>query len=140
MYIKPFTTVVDWQEIDVSWKYLLCFIFVDTAFLLGTAEFLGVSFLSVFIYITALAKNDNKVFCWLKVIIIFLEISIGYSLLLCFVLFCFFVSGCCQVHASNTAAAPLSKNAVSAFQISCELLSFTLKDSWRNYQMINALP
>ncbi len=27
--------------------------------------------------------------------------------------------------------APLSKNAVSAFQISCTLLSFTLKDSWR---------
>ena len=28
-------------------------------------------------------------------------------------------------------SAPLSKNALSAFQISCKLLSFTLKDSWR---------
>ncbi len=28
---------------------------------------------------------------------------------------------------------PLSKNAVSAFQISSKLLCFTLKDSWRNY-------
>ena len=27
---------------------------------------------------------------------------------------------------------PLSKNAVSAFEILCKLLSFTLKDSWRN--------
>ncbi len=32
----------------------------------------------------------------------------------------------------NCTSAPLSKNAVSAFQISCKLLSFTLKDSWRN--------
>ena len=34
------------------------------------------------------------------------------------------------VQLSNTA--PPSKNAVSAFQISTKLLSFTLKNSWRN--------
>ncbi len=33
---------------------------------------------------------------------------------------------------------PQSKNAISALQISCKLLPFPLKDSWRNYQMINA--
>ena len=33
-------------------------------------------------------------------------------------------------------SAPLSKNAVSAFQTSCKLLSFTLKDSSRNQQTI----
>ncbi len=32
----------------------------------------------------------------------------------------------------NAISAPLSKNTVSAFQISWRLLSFTLKDSWRN--------
>ena len=37
-------------------------------------------------------------------------------------------------------SAPLSKNAVSALQISCQLLSFTFKDSWRNWQTINTLP
>ncbi len=37
-------------------------------------------------------------------------------------------------------SAPPSKNAVSAFQISCKLLPFTSEDSRRNYQMINALP
>ena len=38
--------------------------------------------------------------------------------------------------------APLSKNAVSTFQIPCKLLFFTLKDSWKNNnnnKMINAL-
>ena len=34
----------------------------------------------------------------------------------------------------------LSKNAVSAFQISCKLLSFAVKDSFRNQQIISALP
>ncbi len=33
-----------------------------------------------------------------------------------------------------------NKNTVSAFQISCKLLSFTLEDSSRNQKMINALP
>ena len=32
--------------------------------------------------------------------------------------------------------APLSKSAVCAFQISCTLLPFTLKVSWRNSQMM----
>ncbi len=36
-------------------------------------------------------------------------------------------------------SAPLSKNAVSTFQIPCKLLSFTLKDSWIR-QTINGLP
>ncbi len=36
-------------------------------------------------------------------------------------------------------SAPLSKNAKFAFQISCKVLSFTLKDYWRNQQTINAL-
>ncbi len=40
----------------------------------------------------------------------------------------------------NGISAPSSKNAVSAFQLSSKLLSFTLKDSWRNQQTINALP
>ncbi len=30
-------------------------------------------------------------------------------------------------------SAPPSKNAVSAFQISCKILSFDLEDSWRNF-------
>ncbi len=38
MYIQPFTTVVDWPDIVCLEKYLLCFIFADTAFLLGTTE------------------------------------------------------------------------------------------------------
>ncbi len=38
MYKQPFTTVVDWPEV---WKYLLRFIFADTAFLLGGAVFPG---------------------------------------------------------------------------------------------------
>ncbi len=37
-------------------------------------------------------------------------------------------------------SAPPSKKAVSAFQILCKLLSFTLKDSWTDKQTINALP
>ena len=36
-------------------------------------------------------------------------------------------------------SAPQSKNIVRAFQITCYLLSFTLKDSWRNWQTTNAL-
>ncbi len=47
---------------------------------------------------------------------------------------------CCgTVQFTHNSASP-SKNAVSAFQISCKLLSFILKDSWRNQQAINALP
>ncbi len=38
MYIQPFTTVMDDQKLHVEWKYLLFFIFADTAFLLGTAD------------------------------------------------------------------------------------------------------
>ncbi len=34
-------------------------------------------------------------------------------------------------------SAPPSKNAVSAFPISCKLLSFTLEVSWRNLQIIS---
>ena len=39
--------------------------------------------------------------------------------------------GLLMVH-QKICTAPLSKNAVSSFQISCKLLSFTLIDSWRN--------
>ena len=39
----------------------------------------------------------------------------------------------------DISSAQPSKNAVSAFQITCKLLSFTLKESWTNQQTINAL-
>ena len=39
MYIQPFATAEDWPEIRCLREYLLCFIFADTAFLLGMAEY-----------------------------------------------------------------------------------------------------
>ena len=37
MYMQSFTAVVDWPVLNVKLKYLLCFIFADTAFLCGKA-------------------------------------------------------------------------------------------------------
>ncbi len=34
MYIQPFSMEVDWWTNGIKWMYVLCFIFVDTAFLL----------------------------------------------------------------------------------------------------------
>ena len=40
MHVQLFSMEVDWPEIWCLWKYLLCFIFAHTAFLLWGAEFL----------------------------------------------------------------------------------------------------
>ena len=41
MYIQPFSWKWIDEKFDIKWIYLLCFIFVDTAFLLCGAEILA---------------------------------------------------------------------------------------------------
>ncbi len=45
MYIQPFSMEVDWWEICIKWKYLQCFIFVDTVFFTLWGGYIALSFL-----------------------------------------------------------------------------------------------
>ncbi len=62
----------------------------------------------------------------------------GCFFFLCKQLFKLFFYFCIQYRLgfeiNDCSCAPLSKNAVSAFQMSCKLLSFPLQDSCRNHQ------
>ncbi len=51
IHVQPFTTVWIDQKLDDKWKYLLCFIVADTAFLLGGAEFGMKELWSVRVYV-----------------------------------------------------------------------------------------
>ena len=59
MYLNPFSMEVDWQ--DIKWKYLPCFIFVDTAFLLlGQIVLVSSTLQTILDHINTMRGISNK--------------------------------------------------------------------------------